>query len=264
MKANSFQTIVKGFLLILVSHMAINNLIEKGNSILFNLSDILNNNLKKEHENDTVEQKNMIINQHIEIESDISSDDLLDVANKLSKDKNYTNVFNKPVQDNLPLKNNKEEQERQLLGTTYHSKQDLEQIEPTQLQPEPKLKNVSEMEEEEKNNFKKHLQKIAKAQDNADRTGANSFSSNKNQEEQNKLLNIKNEPKTDVSFKKITKRQLQSKTIDKITKEGIFYSKDTNTIKPDRWVYSDENIMNGGDFGGILGYDNMDVNYGAL
>ena len=45
MKANSFQTIVKGFLLILVSHMAINNLIEKGNSILFNLSDILNNNL---------------------------------------------------------------------------------------------------------------------------------------------------------------------------------------------------------------------------
>ena len=25
----------------------------------------------------------------------------------------------------------------------------------------------------------------------------------------------------------------------------------TNTIKPDRWVYSDENIMNGGDFGGI-------------
>ena len=47
------------------------------------------------------------------------------------------------------------------------------------------------------------IQKIAKAQDNADRTGANSFSSNKNQEQQNKLLNIKNEPKTDVSFKKI-------------------------------------------------------------
>ena len=97
MKANSFQTIVKGFLLILVSHMALNNLIEKGNSILFNLSDILNNNSKKTISNKTVEQENMIINQHIEIESDISSDDLLDVANKLSKDKNYTNVFNKPV-----------------------------------------------------------------------------------------------------------------------------------------------------------------------
>ena len=264
MKANSFQTIVKGFLLILVSHMAINNLIEKGNSILFNLSDILNNNLKKKHENDTVEQKNMIINQHIEIESDISSDDLLDVANKLSKDKNYTNVFNKPVQDNLPLKNIKEEQERQLLGTTYHSKQNLEQIEPNELKPEPKLKTITEMEDEEKKNFKIHLQKLANAQENVDRTGANSLRANKNQAEQNKLINIKNESKTNIDFKKITKRQLQSKNIDKITKEGIFYSKDTNTIKPDRWVYSDENIMNGGDFGGILGYDNMDINYGAL
>lgn len=52
---------------------------------------------------------------------------------------------------------------------------------------------------------------------------------------------------------------VENNTIDMATK-----APQINKLVPDKWVYKNENPMNGGNFGGILGYDHMDSIYEAL
>lgn len=52
---------------------------------------------------------------------------------------------------------------------------------------------------------------------------------------------------------------VENNTIDMGTK-----APQINKLVPDKWVYKNENPMNGGNFGGILGYDHMDSIYEAL
>jgi len=53
--------------------------------------------------------------------------------------------------------------------------------------------------------------------------------------------------------------KVENNTIDMTTK-----APQINKLVPDKWVYKNENPMNGGNFGGILGYDHMDSIYEAL
>ena len=101
-----------------------------------------------------------------------------------------------------------------------------------------------------------------------------SFNSDKEIDED--IAAVSNESNNMIASNTNTDNHFNSDLKQEITNTDNYFKVENNTIDmtnkapqinklvPDKWVYKNENPMNGGNFGGILGYDHMDSIYEAL